>query len=28
MPAVPSPIVIDGRRQVADRQSPKLGEEG
>ncbi|MFN3945563.1 MAG: CaiB/BaiF CoA transferase family protein [Allosphingosinicella sp.] len=26
MPTVPSPIVIDGRRQVADRPSPKLGD--
>ena len=27
-PGLASPIVIDGRRQVADRPAPRLGEHG
>jgi crotonobetainyl-CoA:carnitine CoA-transferase CaiB-like acyl-CoA transferase len=26
-PGVASPIVIDGKRQVAERRSPRLGED-
>ncbi len=28
LPGLASPIVIDGKRQVAERRSPKLGEDG
>jgi crotonobetainyl-CoA:carnitine CoA-transferase CaiB-like acyl-CoA transferase len=28
IPGLASPIVIDGKRQVAERRSPALGEDG